>query len=293
MTNIRYGDEDVEFRVVLEERARRDNQYLLKLLIPNNQGRLVALEQVAKLKLSAGNTSFEHYDFERSVTITGDVDKSKTTPIEVMRAVKEHFDLTKEYPGSRIIIGGEAQETQDSVLNLFSTFAIAGIAIYCILILLFNSVAQPFLVMVSIPVGVAAVIVTFALHSEPLGFLAFLGIIGLSGVVVNDSLVLVSHINDLRDKANDSSRLLDLVAQGTANRLRAILMTTITTVLGLVPLAYGWGGSDPFMAPMALAIGYGLLFATPLTVILVPCLYVVGCDIADLARKLTPTHREH
>ncbi|MEC9466433.1 MAG: efflux RND transporter permease subunit, partial [Myxococcota bacterium] len=110
---------------------------------------------------------------------------------------------------------------------------------------------------------------------------------------VNDSLVLVSHINDLRDKANDSTRLLDLVAQGTANRLRAILMTTITTVLGLVPLAYGWGGSDPFMAPMALAIGYGLLFATPLTVILVPCLYVVGCDIADLARKLTPTHREH
>jgi multidrug efflux pump subunit AcrB len=105
-----------------------------------------------------------------------------------------------------------------------------------------------------------------------------LGLVGLSGVVVNDSLVLVSHINEMRKK-HRGDRLLNIIAAGTADRLRAIVMTTITTVVGLIPLAYGWGGSDPFMAPMALAMGYGLLLVTPLTLVLVPCLYTVALDI--------------
>ena len=118
--------------------------------------------------------------------------------------------------------------------------------------------------------------------------MAFLGLIGLSGVVVNDSLVLVSHINDLRTEAGPEADIQGRVAEGTSNRLRAILMTTITTVVGVTPLAYGWGGSDPFMAPMALAIGYGLFFVTPLTLVIVPCLYVIGTDIGRVCRKIIP-----
>jgi len=102
-------------------------------------------------------------------------------------------------------------------------------------------------------------------------------------VVVNDSLVLVSHINELRQR-NPDRNTLEVIAEGTSNRLRAIVMTTMSTVAGLVPLAYGLGGTDPFIAPMALALGYGLLFATPLTLVLVPCFYAVRID---LGRVLT------
>jgi multidrug efflux pump subunit AcrB len=141
------------------------------------------------------------------------------------------------------------------------------------------------MVMVVIPFGIVAVIIAFALHGEPLGFLALMGLVGLSGVVVNDSLVLVNHVNRLRDE-NPDKGIIEVVSIGTSDRLRAVIMTTMTTVAGLIPLAYGIGGSDPFIAPMALALGYGLLFATPITLVFVPCLYVVRDDILKLGRRI-------
>jgi multidrug efflux pump subunit AcrB len=120
-------------------------------------------------------------------------------------------------------------------------------------------------------------------HGEPLGFFSLLGGIGLVGVVVNDSLVLVNHLNRLRRESPDEP-IGQLVARGTADRLRAIVLTTLTTVIGLLPLVYGFGGTDLYVAPMAMALGYGLLFATPLTLIVVPALYVAGNDIRNLFR---------
>jgi len=101
---------------------------------------------------------------------------------------------------------------------------------------------------------------------------------------VNDSLVLVNHVNEMKRSRRGESTL-DIVADGTADRLRAIVLTTITTVVALLPLAYGLGGTAPFFAPMALAMGWGLLFATPLTLVLVPCLYMVGQDVSKPFRR--------
>jgi multidrug efflux pump subunit AcrB len=112
-----------------------------------------------------------------------------------------------------------------------------------------------------------------------------MGVVGLSGVVVNDSLVMVNHINRLRRRSPDKN-LLDIVADGAADRLRAVILTTLTTVVGLLPLAYGFGGTDAYMAPMALALAYGLVFATPLTLGLIPCLYVIRADIGKVIRKI-------
>jgi multidrug efflux pump subunit AcrB len=111
-----------------------------------------------------------------------------------------------------------------------------------------------------------------------------LGLIGMAGVVVNDSLVLVSHLNGLRKKHPDEPAL-KLIAEGTSHRLRAILLTSITTAAGLMPLAYGIGGTDLYMQPMALALGYGILFATPMTLILIPSLYAIGLDLGRLLHR--------
>jgi multidrug efflux pump subunit AcrB len=285
VTSVRYGEDDVDFRVLLSKKARTDLSYLPELLIPNNRGRLIRLDDVANFKIGPGPASYYHYGRERTTTVTSDLEKGAQTPIGVTNAVVGHYDLDKDWPGMRFVIGGEAEETAESFRSLFIAFIIAVIGIYFVLILLFDSATQPLMVLVAIPFGIISVIIAFALHGQPLGFLAMMGLIGLSGVVVNDSLVLVNHVNQLI-KNNPDKRVLELVAEGTSNRLRAIIMTTLTTVAGLVPLAYGIGGSDPFIAPMALALGYGLLFATPLTLLLVPCLYMIRHDLLNISSRI-------
>ncbi len=281
VTSVRYGDEDVDFRVIIQENARRQIRYVNELLIPNQQGRLITLKAVATLQSSPGPTDYRHHDGERTVTIEADVDQETTTPLEVTKAVFDHFDLDRNWPGLRLSLGGEQIETEKSMAGLFRTLVIAVIGIYFLLVLLFNSFTQPFYVIVAIPFGIIGVIITFALHGEPFGFVAIMGIIGLSGVVVNDSLVLVNHLNLLR-RQRPEDNIREIVAEGTSDRLRAIILTTLTTVVALLPLAYGLGGTAVFMAPMALALGWGLVFATLLTLILVPCLYTIGQDIRGL-----------
>jgi multidrug efflux pump subunit AcrB len=284
VTSVRYGDEDVDFRLLVEEKARKRLSYLRELLIPNQQGRLIPLKDVAWLRTGPGFSDFRHLDGERTITVEADLDQEKKTTIEVMDAVFGRFNLDKDWPGVLLTQGGEAVETEESMAGLFQTLIIAVVGIYFLLVLLFNSLTQPFLVMMAIPFGLTGVIAAFGLHGEPFSFMAIMGIIGLCGVVVNDSLVLVNHINDLKVQKREVD-ILDIVAEGTADRLRAIILTTITTVAALLPLAYGIGGSATFMQPMALALGWGLVFATPLTLVLVPCFYVVGQDIHGIFKR--------
>lgn len=174
---------------------------LLQFSVPNETGQLIPLKSVAALTLAAGPNNYYHYDGERAIAIEGDVIKDVVTPIAVTRKVLDRFDLDRDYPGMRLVVGGEAEETEKSVSDLIATFSLAIVAIYFLLILLFNSFTQPIMVVLAIPFGLIGVILAFALHQEPFGFLAMMGLIGVAGVVVNDSLVLVNHINVL--KAND------------------------------------------------------------------------------------------
>jgi multidrug efflux pump subunit AcrB len=242
---------------------------------------------VASLKTSPGLDAYHHFDGERTITIQADVDRDVTTPLLVTQAMMEQFDMEKDWPGMQIKIGGEAEESQKAWLNLLFSFLVAFIGIYFLLVLLFNSFSQPVLVLIAIPFGIVGVIIALALHNEPLTFLVMIGVIGLVGVVVNDSLVLVSRINEL-SKERPAGKLkkrelrehnLRIIAEGTSDRLRAILLTTLTTAAGLLPLAYGIGGESLWMSPMALALGYGLIFATPLTLVLIPCMYAIGIDL--------------
>ncbi len=281
VTSVRYGDEDVDFRVLFLEEVRKEPEMLKDFLIPNNRGRLIPLKDVATLETQPGPSNFFHFDEERAVTITADLEKDGITSMQATADVAEHFNVGKDWHGARLFIGGEAEETEKSMNSLFYAFGLAIIGILYLLIILFNSITQPLLVISSIPFGIVGVIIAFALHNEPLGFIAMLGVIGLLGVIVNDSLVLVVHINRLKEqRPNDT--ILSIVADGTTNRLRAVILTTLTTVVGMLPLAYGIGGSDPYIGPMAMALGYGLLFATPITLALVPTLYVVSDDIRRL-----------
>lgn len=285
VTSVRYGDEDVDFRILLQEKVRTGTKDLSDLPIPNQRGRLIPLKEAAWFQTGPGPSNYYHYDGDRSITITADIVKGQTTSLEATQAILNHFKLDSDWPGMRFELGGEAEETQESMASLGRAFLVAIIGIYFILILLFNKLTQPLMVMTAIPFGIAGVIFAFALHGEALGFVAIMGIIGLGGVVVNDSLVLVSHINRLQAQM-PSEDIKKVVAKGSADRLRAVVLTTLTTVGGVLPLAYGFGGTDPYMAPMCLALAYGLLCATPITLVLVPSLYVIRRDVGSILLRL-------
>ena len=286
VTSVRYGDEDVDFRVILEEEARGSAEVLGNLIIPNRDGRFVSLKDVADFSVDPGPSNFYHYDNERSITVSANIEKGITTPLLVTQAIFDSINIDQDWPGLRIVTGGETEETQKSMGSLVVAFAVAAVGIYLVLLLLFNSMTQPIIVMFAVPFGLIGVIFAFAIHGQSLGFLAMLGVIGLTGIVVNDSLILVNLANRLRDEQPDTPRS-EIIVTAAKHRLRPILLTSVTTVAGLLPMAYGIGGSDPFSAPMALAMGYGILFATPLTLILLPCLLLVQRDVGTLSSKVS------
>jgi len=297
-TTTRYGDEDVDFRVGLADEHRRGVAFLKHLKVTNKQGELINLEEVATFTERTGVYALYHEEGEPTITLTGEVDETLITPLEVMAAVQQEFDFDKlrEYPGVRLDIGGEAADSQQAITDILTSFALAAVGIYFLLMLLFNSLTQPLIVLATIPFGVAGVIFALALHGiTQTTFFAGIGVVGLAGVVVNDALVLVDHLNGLKRRHTTPSTPLrvttELIAQGAADRLRPVLLTTVTTVAGLLPLTYGVGGEDAMMAPMAMALGYGLLFATPITLILLPCLYMIQLDVQAVAARLANVAR--
>jgi multidrug efflux pump subunit AcrB len=286
VTTVRYGDEDVGFRVIFTKETRRTMDVLNSLLIPNDRDRLIRLSEVAKLKTGPGPSNFYHYDGERTITITSDVLRDITTPLKVTSQVTGAFDMGSDWPGLRLLVGGEAEETAESMKSLYIAFIAAIIGIYFVLTLLFGSFLQPIIALSILPFGFIGVIGTFAMHGKPLGFIAFIGVIGLMGVLVNDSLVLVQFVNQLKKRGNTNSEdFRETIIEGSSIRLRPILITSVTTVAGLLPMAYGIGGADPFMAPMALAMGYGIFLATPLTLILLPAFLLIQNDLEKLVQR--------
>lgn len=285
-TSVRYGDDDVEFRVQLAAQSKNDLASIKAMTIPNSQGRLIRMDEIAEFVTAPALSIFSHYKNKRSTLITADVDIDVMTPVEATKEILSQVQI-EQWPGMDLFSDGESEETQDSVGNLGSAFLIAMVGIFFVLILLFGSMIKPLIVLSVIPFGLIGVIWAFVLHGMPMSFIAAIGVIGLTGVLVNDSLILVSYVDTLK-KSSPEMKIGDAVLDAASTRFRPILITSVTTVSGLLPMAYGLGGADPFMAPMALAMGYGVLMATPLALILIPCLLMVYEDIKAGLKKLVP-----
>ncbi|NQT06942.1 MAG: efflux RND transporter permease subunit [Candidatus Omnitrophica bacterium] len=273
--------EEIDVLVRFPKSERSNFTAFDKILIPNKFDNLIPLNRVARLENKSGISSISHLDGKKVVTVKADVDSGiiKSGKVNSM-AMNEFKDIERDYPGYTVKYGGEQEETMKSMNSLIKAFVLAFFLIFMILSTNFKSLIQPLVVMVAIPFGIIGVVIMFMLHGEAFSFLAIIGIVGLSGVVVNDSIVLVEFINRLREGGMD--RRHSIIEAGQM-RLRPVILTTITTVVGLTPVAYGIGGSDPILIPMALAMCWGLAFATILTLIVIPCIYAI---IDDLTMKI-------
>ncbi|MBL0263484.1 MAG: efflux RND transporter permease subunit, partial [Leptospiraceae bacterium] len=280
-TTIKRAEEEVDVRVRFPENFRTSIRSLDKIFVNNNMGNLIPISRMTKYQKLPGIASINHLDGKRLLTATANLDETKTTSMKANQEIKKIVDAAKiidKYPGYRIRYGGENKDTEESLASLGRSFLIAFFIIFIILVSLFRSFIQPLIVAAAIPFSFIGVILAFVTHGQYFSFLSFIGIVGLAGIVVNDSIVLVDFANQLRIQRPDMTSYELLLETGCV-RLRPVILTTVTTVLGILPTAYGIGGADPFLMPMALAIGWGLAFATLLTLIIVPVLYKITMDI--------------
>ncbi len=283
------AEEEIDVVVRFKEDERGKKEAFEKILVPNRFGNLIPLESVAKVEEEDGFFKIDHLDGKRVVYVLADVDETKTNSLEVNTALREEFEnVSKDYLGYIVKYTGEFEEQLESRQNLMSSFLISMCVIFIILTAMFRSLIQPFIVMVAIPFGIIGVILAFWIHGKAMGFFGMMGIVGLTGIVVNDSIVLVDFIN--RSRLEGKSRRESIVHAGLI-RLRPVLMTSLTTIGGLISVAYGIGGGDPFLKPMALAIVWGLVFSTALTLVGIPCIYAIFDDVTEkiLHRSLVKT----
>ena len=283
-STIQRRDEDVPIVIRYPQAMRETPETVARMKLTLPSGQRVFLRDVAHLNSAVGTSKIRRDDQKRAITVLADVDTQQANVFQVTGRLKQKYsDVGSRFPGYRVIVKGERQEFEESLASLPQVSIIALLLIYFILGSLFKSFIQPLIVMTAIPFAMDGVVIGHLIMGEPLSFLSMIGLIALSGVVVNDSLILVDFVN--RARREGATRDEAILASGIA-RFRPVLLTTITTVGGLIPLAFFSTGQAKFLSPMAISVVWGLSFATILTLVLIPCLYAILDDLAAALKRL-------
>lgn len=283
-TNVKIGEDDIGVRVRFPEWARKNRSSLGSVMVENNAGGLIPLTMITSVDKQTGISQINRLNYKRLVQVQADVDTRKTTSVIVNRLMMEKFsNIEKDFPGYYISYGGEHEESGERLKELGRYFLVALFIIFMILTAYFKSIYIPLVVMIAIPYSLIGVILAVFTHGEMFHFMSFMGFFSLAGVIVSNTLVLVEFINNLR---TTGLPLKEALSYGGVIRLRPILLTTGTTVLGLIPSIYGFGGKDPMVAALALTFGYGLIFATIITLILIPSFYHIAEDIKCIFSRI-------
>ncbi|MCH2056470.1 MAG: efflux RND transporter permease subunit [Thalassotalea sp.] len=278
---IQRGRDDVRvmLRFPLEERTSLAN--LSDMLVTTPTGGSVPLSHVATFKPGRSPSQIDRIDLYRTVNVTADVDKDNTNMTVLTADLQPYLDeLVAKYPGVSYEMDGEAREQSESFGSLYYGLLFVFFIIYCLLAIPFKSYLQPIIVMSVIPFGAIGAVIGHWIMGVNLTIFSLLGLMALIGVVVNDSLVLVDYINKKRE---EGKKVADAVLVAGQARFRPVMLTSLTTFMGLMPLLFEKATQAQFLIPMAVSLGFGIIFATFITLILVPVNYLL---VEDLKAKL-------
>lgn len=302
------GKEKQDVKLIYLPEYRQNFDDLLNLKIMTPAAGSIAIKEVAHIRLVPGFHNIYHYNGKQTVRITANIQDLSherkglsgmlshvrgegMTAVKANRIAEEHFEqIRAAFPGARLIAGGLQEETNTSLSQLGDAAMMAIFLIFFILALQFNSFTQPFIIMMSIPFVTLGVMVGLIVSGNPLTFVTLIGLLTLAGIVVNDSLVLIDFINRYRKEHADN--LFVAVVRACHVRLRPILLTSLTTIFGLAPMALGIGGKSIFWAPLATAIMWGLGFGSLLILSMVPAFYAILEDLHCLVRRKRPGKAE-
>ena len=274
------GSEDINVRLTTVDSAKRDIASVLKIPVENKNNYLVTLDSLVELEKISSPESISRRDLKRSTFIDADIaEGAEVTPLEVARELEQEVfpELYSRFPTSSIRFEGEVRHSRESEKDFRYAVIIALFIIYVILAVFFNSLIKPFVIMSAIPFALVGVVLAFYVHGKLVyGFYACVGALGLAGVVINDGIIMIAKLDSVFDEDGNFSDIFTQIAQIASSRLRAVLLTTVTTVAGLLPTAYGLAGFDATLSEMMLALTWGMIFGTAITLVLIPTLYSYG-----------------
>ncbi|MCB1143447.1 MAG: efflux RND transporter permease subunit [Leptospiraceae bacterium] len=285
-SSISKGEDKINILVRYPELARLDVNSLKEVKVENRSRRLIPLDQVTYVTKERSFSMINRQDLLRIVRLEASIDTSKATSLAVNTRLRKSVNL-EPYKGYKVNFGGEQEDAQKSFRDLGISMLLAIAVIFIIFIIYFNSIGTTGVIISSIPFGIVGVLFALITHGKPLSFMSMLAIVALSGSIVANTLILITFIEELRAGGME---LDEAIVKGGEIRLRPIFLTTLTTVIGLLPSAYGFPTLDRFVQPLSLAFGWGLLFATGVTLVFVPTVYRVKEDLVRLFkfRKKTP-----
>lgn len=270
---IQRGRDDVRVMVRLPIDERRSVADLQNILISTPDGGSVPLSHVATLTAGQSPSTINRIDRYRTLNVTADIEKNNTNMTVLQADLAQYLDeLMQQYPGVDYKLEGEAKEQRESFGSLAWALVFVFFIIYALLAIPFKSYMQPIIVMSVIPFGMIGAVVGHWIMGMDLTIMSLLGMLALIGVVVNDSLVLVDFINKKRSEGGD---LIEAVKLAGASRFRPVMLTSLTTFIGLMPLLFEKATQAQFLIPMAVSLGFGIIFATFITLLLVPVNYML------------------
>ena len=277
---VQRDDEEVKVMVRYPKEERNSIGHLETMRVRSPAGQDVPFEQVADIELGKGYDSIIRVDGQRSVTVSAAVDKDIAEPNEVTMEMITRVipEIMKKYPRVEFKLQGNSREQMEAMTSLAQGLLFALFAIYALLAIPLRSYTQPLIIMSVIPFGIVGAILGHLMLGHAVSVLSICGIIALSGVVVNDSLIMVDFVNRARQEGH---RLMDAAISAGTQRFRAIILTSLTTFMGLVPIMFERSLQAQVVIPMAISLAFGILFATVITLLLVPALYVILDDIKN------------
>jgi multidrug efflux pump subunit AcrB len=281
---IQRGDEEVKVMVRYPKDERNSIGNLENMRIRTVSGDDIPFSEVANIEMGEGYGSIIRVDGKRSITITAKADKDAIDPSEVAAQVSNDYlpGLLQRYPTVESRLEGASKEQGEALMSLAQGFLFALFAIYALMAVPLKSYSQPLIIMSVIPFGIVGAIVGHLLLGHAVSVLSICGIIALTGVVVNDSLIMVDFVNRARAEGH---KLIDAVVQAGGQRFRAIILTSLTTFMGLMPIVFEKSLQAQIVIPMAISLAFGILFATVITLLLVPSLYMILDDFKSLFRR--------
>jgi len=290
VSKVTLNNKEIDLNVRYKDNARVNLEDIGNVKVMDAQGNLVPVSTVAKTVVTGGSFEIKRFDYKRSKTLTANVDGIEMTSVIANAEVVKIFNkLSEKYIDVTITFGGEGKNTAESMQSLATAGMMAAMGIFGLLVFLFKSYLRPMIIMSTIPLGFVGFSVAFFFHNRPISFLALIGIIGLAGIIVNAGIVLISFIDQLRSEGRMD--LDQILVKASGMRLRAVLVTSLTTVSGLMPTAYGIGGSDAMLVPMTMAMAWGLTSGTIFTLIWIPCAYAILEDWNEFLKKVPVFHR--
>jgi multidrug efflux pump subunit AcrB len=278
--------DEVKVLVRYPEKERKSLGNIESMHIRTPSGFEVPFSEVAQVRIEEGYATIQRALRRRVVKVTADVDEKVANASELRATLEKKVlpEMMERYPSLRYDMEGEGREQAESIADVQQGFLLALFGIYVLLAIPFRSFSQPFIVMAAIPFGIVGAMVGHLIMGLNISILSLFGIVGLSGVVVNDSLILIHRANALAAEGMSPGQA---VREAGPYRFRAILLTSVTTFAGLTPIIFERSLQAQFLIPMAVSLGFGVLFATGITLLLIPSLYLILEDLHQLRLRLT------